>query len=110
MLRGKMPLPAETLVTVACAEFPERCVPRRTVARARTCAFSAHQGAEGYGLLGRCLFNLDLVRPVHHYFSGVPEEPRLGFVHRTDLRCASFWMEAHRHSRSKELSLLLLWS
>jgi hypothetical protein len=44
-----------------------------------------HQGAGGYGLLGRCLFNLDLVRPVHHYFSGVPREPRFGFVYRTDL-------------------------
>jgi hypothetical protein len=32
----------------------------------------------GYGLLRRCHFNLDLVRPVHHYFGGVPREPRFG--------------------------------
>jgi hypothetical protein len=60
-------------------------LPRSHTPATLTCAFSDHQGAGGDELLGRCLFNLDLVRPVHHYFSGVPREPRLGFVHRTDL-------------------------
>src|SRR5713101_4575016 len=68
--------------------FQPACDPRsigatNTTPATLACAFSAHQGAGGYGLLGRCLFNLDLAWPVHHYFSGVPREP--GFVHRTDL-------------------------
>jgi hypothetical protein len=48
-------------------------------------AQTPHQGAGGCGLLGRCLFNLDLVRPVYHYFARVPREPRFGFVRRTGL-------------------------
>ena len=47
------------------------------------CAFSAHQGAGGYGLLGRYLFNLDLARPVSPLFQWSAQKP--GFAHRTDL-------------------------
>jgi hypothetical protein len=32
-------------------------------------------------VIGRYLFNLDLVRPVHHYFSGV-QRSSIGFVYR----------------------------
>src|SRR6266566_5016715 len=63
--------------------FQPACDPRSSGATNTTPATLACACAGGYGLLGRCLFNLDLARPVHHYFSGVPREP--GFVHRTDL-------------------------
>ena len=69
-----------TILGCFCASLCST-VPLGTLLFSR-CSCCAHQGAGGYGLLGRHLFNLDLARPVRHYFSGAP---RNGFAHRTDL-------------------------
>jgi hypothetical protein len=70
----------------------------------------AHRGSTYGGLraVARLLASRRSVELHHASYPGC--RPGTAWTWRLVGRCSPFWMEAHRHSRSKELSLLLLLS